>query len=92
MPVSNSSLPKLSLYHRDFCMYCSRVMMAVDHYGIEIESMNVWNDQEALRDLQAATGRNTVPVLKIEDAAGEVTWLPESNDIIRYLGKQALAT
>ena len=35
--------------------------------------------------IAAALGRGTVPVLRIEGDDGEVEWLPESAEIVRYL-------
>jgi glutaredoxin 2 len=84
--MSRSAHPKLSLYHRNFCMFCSRVISVINQLNLDIDGKNIWQDGEALRDLEVATGRSTVPVLRIELANGEVTWLAESNDIVRYLG------
>lgn len=78
---------KLSLYHRSFCMFCSRVINAIKGLDIDIDGKNIWQDMDALRELELATGRATVPVLRIEAAGGEVTWMPESNDIVRYLSR-----
>ncbi len=83
--MSNSDYPKLSLYHRNFCLFCSRVINAIKGLDIEIDGKNIWKDSDALRELEQATGRSTVPVLRIESADGEVTWMPESRDIVRYL-------
>ncbi len=85
--MSDKQAPTLSLYHRNFCMFCSRVTGVVNQLGIEIEDKNIWKDEQALRDLQRATGRSTVPVLRIESADGQVTWMPESNDIVLYLSE-----
>lgn len=85
--MSEIAAPKLSLYHRSFCLFCSRVTRAVKQLGLDVEGKNIWRDQQALHDLQSATGRTTVPVLRIESADGETTWLPESSDIIAYLIK-----
>ena len=83
--MSNFERPKLSLYHRNFCLFCSRVINAIKGLDIEIDGKNIWKDSDALRELEQATGRSTVPVLRIESADGEVTWMPESSDIVRYL-------
>lgn len=83
--MTNSEHPKLSLYHRHFCMFCSRVINAIKGLDIDIDGKNIWQDSDALQELKQATGRATVPVLRIETASGEVTWMPESTDIVRYL-------
>lgn len=85
--MSDSNTPSLSLYHRSFCMFCSRVIGVVNQLQIEIDDKNIWKDEQALRELQLATGRSTVPVLRIESADGKVTWMPESNDIVLYLSE-----
>lgn len=83
--MPHSMPPKLSLYHRSFCMFCSRVINVIKGLNIDIDGKNIWQDRDALQELELATGRATVPVLRIETADGEVTWMPESNDIVRYL-------
>ena len=66
-------------------MFCSRVINVIKGLNIDIDGKNIWQDRDALQELELATGRATVPVLRIETADGEVTWMPESNDIVRYL-------
>ena len=83
--MSNSEQPKLSLYHRNFCYFCSRVISVMKSLELEVDGRNIWQDEEALRELQQATGRTTVPVLRIESVDGAVTWMPESADIVQYL-------
>ena len=53
--------------------------------GVLLEERNILADPGHSQDLQAATGKTRVPVLRIEHADGGVEWLPESRDIIRYL-------
>ena len=83
--MPESEPPKLSLYHRNFCMFCSRVIHVIKNLDIDIDGKNIWQNSDALRELEQATGRATVPVLRIESANGEVMWMPESSDIVRYL-------
>lgn len=83
--MSELLFPKLSLYRRGFCFFCSRVTQAINHLALEVENRDISSDRQAYQDLQQATGRTTVPVLRIETADGEVTWMPESDDIIQYL-------
>lgn len=85
--MSDSNVTSLSLYHRSFCIFCSRVIGVINRLQIEIDDKNIWNDKQALQELQRATGRSTVPVLRIEFADGEVTWMSESNDIVLYLSE-----
>ena len=85
--MSQSALPKLSLYHRNFCWFCSSVLHEIKALDMEseVEGRNIWQDAEALQELEQATGRTTVPVLRIENTDGKVTWMPESSDIVQYL-------
>ena len=76
---------KLALYHFDGCPFCIRVRMAIDDLGVDIELRNTLENPEYGAEVVANTGRRTVPVLRIEDETGDVTWMPESADIIRYL-------
>lgn len=75
---------KLALYHYDACPFCARVREAIAQVGAEVELRDVLVEPERRRELVAARGRGTVPVLRIEDEDG-VRWLGESDDIVRFL-------
>jgi glutathione S-transferase len=75
----------LSLYGYPQCPFCRRVLEAVDSLGLEIPLRNTLEDDERRSELLAATGRGTVPVLSIEGDDGQIQWLSESADIVRYL-------
>ena len=79
---------KLALYEFPSCPFCRRVMDAIDALGVEVELRDIQRDSDFRDELQTATGRSTVPVLRIEDGAGDVQWMPESLDIIAYLREQ----
>jgi glutathione S-transferase len=81
----------LSLYHYSGCMWCAMVRRAIEELGIEIAERNIHQDPQHLRDLVAATGRQTVPCLRIEKG-GEDRWMHESNDIIAYLSERFAAS
>ncbi len=76
---------QLQLYSRPLCGFCSRVKRFLKESGIELAERNIWTDPGAAEDLLKGGGRTTVPCLRIEKEAGEVTWLYESADIINYL-------
>ena len=76
---------KLALYHFEGCPYCTRVRIAMDELGVEPELRDVYADAQHRAELLDATGRLTVPVLRVEQDEGEVIWMPESRDIVRYL-------
>lgn len=76
---------KLSLYGYPSCPYCGLVLRAIDELDADVELRNVLADDERLRELLEATGRRTVPCLRIEAEDGSVEWMHESQDIIDYL-------
>ncbi len=80
---------KLSLYHFFGCPSCQLVRRAIGELGLEIENRNILESSERRRELVDATGRQTVPCLRIESGDGEVRWMHESRDIIDYLEELA---
>ncbi|MEM9174863.1 MAG: glutathione S-transferase N-terminal domain-containing protein [Myxococcota bacterium] len=75
----------ISLYGYPQCPFCARVLRAIEELDLDVPLRNTMQDGSSHDALVEATGRPTVPVLRIEHADGEVEWLPESADIIRYL-------
>jgi glutaredoxin len=74
----------LQLYVSHGCGFCSRVLHVIDTLGVQVHVRDIYADPTARRELIAARGRATVPVLRC--TAGEVDrFMPESADIIRYL-------
>jgi glutaredoxin len=73
------------LYETPWCGYCRRVRQAASRLGITLAGKDVSGDAAARAELLAARGRSTVPVLRRQLADGSVSWLPESEDIIRFL-------
>jgi glutaredoxin 2 len=78
----------LSIYGYPQCPYCRRVLNVVSSLGLEIPLRNTLQDADHRGALMAAMGRATVPVLLIEEQAGDSKWLPESADIVRYLAER----
>jgi len=77
----------LSLYYYDGCPWCMRVLRALDRLGVRVERRNILEDPQHGRDLAAARGRRTVPVLRIQ-SDGRDEWMPESADIVAYLERR----
>ncbi|WP_428267861.1 glutaredoxin family protein [Haliangium sp.] len=77
--------PRLSLYHSRTCGYCVRVRIAAQRLGIELELRDARRDHARRTELLEATGRLTVPVLRIDHADGHSEWLPESREIVHWL-------
>ena len=75
------------LFKTDLCGFCYRVRGFLQEHGIEVPLRDINQDQDAFRELLQATGRGTVPCLRIERPDG-VQWMFESMDIIRYLGER----
>jgi len=79
----------LTLYVRDYCMYCNRVLSAADELGVNLEVRNIWQEPAFEKELVSAMGRPTVPVLKIDQDGGDARWMPESSDIVNYMQSSA---
>jgi len=81
---------QLALYKYDTCGFCRRVRMAIEELGVaeQVELRDVLREPKFSEELWQARGRGTVPVLRIEDDAGEVEWMGESRDIIAWLNQR----
>ncbi len=79
----------LSLYHFDSCPFCELVRRAIEHLGVAVELRNIQTDPAHYRTLIEATGRATVPCLRIGCDSGDGSWLHESADIVRFLEERA---
>jgi glutaredoxin 2 len=78
----------LVLYGYPECPYCRRVLGAIESLGLDIPLRNTMREDEHNDAVRAATGRETVPVLRIESKDGSVRWMPESLDIVRFLNER----
>ena len=76
---------KLVLYHSQTCPYCAIVRSAIDRLGLDVKLREIFEDPRSREQLVEARGRATVPVLRIISPDGEERWMPESQDIVRYL-------
>ena len=72
------------LFKTDLCGFCHRVRRFLEQNGVDVPMRDLNQDREALQELYTATGRTTVPCLRIQ-RDGDVEWMFESTDIIRYL-------
>ena len=73
------------LFYFSTCPYCIRVRMAMMRMGLEMPLKNIHSDPQYQTELIAGGGKKQVPCLRIEDSQGNIRWLYESGDIIRYL-------
>ena len=76
------------LYKTDTCPFCSMVRRFLDARGVELAMRDTAREPEAHAELVAGGGRPTVPCLKITSAEGDVHWMYESMDIMRFLDQQ----
>lgn len=81
--------PSLALYHYSGCPFCMMVDRVVDQLGLgpDVERHDILRDPAAREQLIDATGRQTVPVLKVGEGA-DARWMPESRDIMRWLQEE----
>jgi glutathione S-transferase len=81
----------LALYHFAGCAFCGVVHTAIDELGLEVELRDIFAQPEHQQELLEATGRTTVPCLRIESADGDVQWMHESQNIAQHLRALAAA-
>ena len=82
---ARDEVKSLVLYGYPECPFCRRVLGAISALGVAVPLRNTMREDEHNGALVEATGRETVPVLRIENRDGSVRWLPESLDIVKYL-------
>ncbi|MCP4903778.1 MAG: glutaredoxin [bacterium] len=73
------------LYGYPQCPFCARVLHAIESLGLEIPLRDTLRNVDHRNAVVEATGRGTVPVLRIDAGDGRAEWLPESTEIVRYL-------
>ena len=72
------------LYYFSTCPYCNAVRVALQTLGLQVGLKDIFSDPDNRADLIAGGGKSQVPCLRIEQENGEVQWMYESMDIIRY--------
>ncbi len=75
----------MALYQYAACPFCVKTRRAIRRLGLNIELRDAKNDSRFRRELEQEGGKQQVPCLRIENPDGSVTWMYESDDIIRYL-------
>ena len=78
-------MAQFSLYRTSWCGFCARVERRIADLGLDVELRDIDADVQARADLREATGRETVPCLRIEEDEGQPIWLHESAAIIDLL-------
>lgn len=83
------SKPRLSLYHYRSCPFCDVVRRTSERLRLDIELRDIHRDPRHLRELVVATGRTTVPCLRIARPDAPDEWMHESANIVEYLEQLA---
>jgi glutaredoxin len=76
---------KLALYHFKTCPFCIKVRHEMARLSLPIELRDAQHDSGHRADLEQGGGKIQTPCLKITDSQGNVQWMYESGDIIKYL-------
>jgi glutaredoxin len=76
---------KLALYHFKTCPFCIKVRHEMARLSLSITLRDAQQDAEHRAELLQGGGKIQTPCLRIADAQGQVRWLYESGDIIKYL-------
>jgi len=72
----------LELYYFDGCPFCQKVFRYMEQNGIEVDTRNIYEDDEAYRTLRRVGGKIQVPCLMIDGDA-----MYESDDIIAWMAE-----
>ncbi len=81
----NQQCRSLALYQYRTCPFCIKVRQEIRRLSLEIELLDAQSPGKHRNDLVQGGGQAKVPCLKITDEAGNVQWLYESGEIIKYL-------
>jgi glutathione S-transferase len=80
----NKQLKGLALYHYRACPYCARTRQVLDKLNLSVEQRDILIEPKHRQELLQQGGSRQVPCLRIEKDNGQVQWLYESADIIKY--------
>jgi glutaredoxin len=80
----NHHFKNLSLYQLVACPFCVKVRRELKRLGIQPPLVNILDEPKLYEEMLKQGGRDQVPCLRINQG-NQVTWLYESNEIIRYL-------
>ena len=78
----------LALYEFKTCPFCIKVRQAMRRLSLNIEKRDAQHNQEHRNTLLTHGGSSKVPCLQITKDNGDVVWMYESKNIIRYLQEQ----
>jgi len=75
----------LKLYQYEACPFCVKVRRAMQRQSLIIGTRDVKRCNTARVELLGGGGKLKVPCLRIEHEQGQIEWLYESAEIIKYL-------
>jgi len=76
---------RLALYHFKTCPFCIKVRHEMARLSLSIALRDAQHNPEHRADLQNGGGKIQTPCLQITDEQGNVQWMYESGNIIKYL-------
>lgn len=84
----DAACQKLALYQFTTCPFCIKVRQEMRRLSLAVEFRDAQKSAQHRQALLTQGGSPKVPCLQITDDKGNVRWLYESGDIIRYLQQQ----
>ncbi|MDG6774401.1 glutaredoxin 3 [Thiomicrorhabdus sp. ZW0627] len=60
-------MAQVVIYSTQTCPFCNMAKRLLDSKGVSYETIDVGNDRQLWADMEAKTGRNTVPQIFIGD-------------------------
>lgn len=75
----------LVMYQFLTCPFCIKTRRAIKRLSLNIEKRDALKHKPSRTELLDGGGQIKVPCLQITDAEGNVEWMYESDEIIRYL-------
>jgi glutathione S-transferase len=81
---NTANITDLSLYQSKACPLCARTRIVLDKLPLKIEHKDIMLNPKYRIELIKQGGLSKVPCLRIENSEGEVEWLYESINIIKY--------
>ena len=76
---------QLALYQYAACPFCVKVRRAMKRNSLKVETRDAKRNDLFRQELLEGGGKVKVPCLRIVEESGDVKWMYESSDIIRYL-------
>jgi len=76
---------QLALFQFAACPFCVKVRRTIKRLALDIKLVDAQTDPAGREELLKGGGRVQVPCLRIRHTDGQIEWLYESDDIIRYL-------